>query len=71
MRKNKSSRAVICLDIDSESIKLVKGLIKDGKICILDFASRTYASEEMTPYLISRHIQEMVSAAEGRLRSWM
>ena len=61
----RSDGAVIGLDIGSDSIKMIKGMKKEGVICVSDFAHRKYLTGEGTVDLFSRDIQKLLTSLMG------
>jgi len=62
MLKGKADKLIISLDIGSDSLKVVKGIKKEGKICVLDFAYRAYSAEANTPDLLSKCIHDLLAS---------
>jgi len=62
MLKGKADKLIISLDIGSDSLKVVKGTKKEGKICVLDFAYRAYPAEANTPDLLSKCIHDLLAS---------
>ncbi len=69
MFRKKTGSAIIGLDIGTDSIKLLKGIKKEGRIRVLDFAYRKYSASEATPNLISQYIAELLSSAADTKKS--
>lgn len=62
MLSKKADRLVISLDFGSDSIKMIKGMKSEDKICVSDFACQRYPAGEREPDLISRHIHKLLTS---------
>lgn len=60
--KGKTDRPIVSINIGNDFISLIKGIRREGKICILDFACRKDLGGEKTPDLISRQIYELLTS---------
>lgn len=65
MRRNRADGAVIGLDIGSDSIRMIKGMKSEDKICVLDYALRRYPAGDYRPDLVSQHIHELLTSVVG------
>ena len=62
MNRIKAEKNIISLDIGNDSMKVIKGIRRDGKICILDFASQTFSAELSVPEALSRCVHDLVGS---------
>lgn len=62
MLGKQTEKDVISLDIGRDSIKMLKGIKREGKICLSNFASQKHFALENRPDLLSQDIYELLGS---------